>query len=108
MSHDTERVMQVWWKTDLLFQKLQEFGEFWSKQSILRNLHCDLFLLCKVYNIWPKTSKNELSLMTLKSHAKFEEKLAFGLENDTMNLAIFIGTFQSAKIGTSMGSFCPK
>ena len=89
MSHDTERVMQVWWKTDLLFQKLQEFGELCSKQSILQNLHCDLFLLCKVYNIWPKTSKKELSLITLKSHAKFDEKVACGLENETRNLANF-------------------
>ena len=31
----------------------------------------------------------ELSFMTLKSDAKFEEKLACGLENDMMNLANF-------------------
>ena len=31
----------------------------------------------------------ELSLMTPKSHAKFEEKLACGLENDKRNLANF-------------------
>ena len=28
--------------------------------------------------------------MTLKSHAKFEEKLTCGLENDISNLAIFL------------------
>ena len=31
----------------------------------------------------------ELSYMTLKSDAKFEEKLTCGLENDTQNLANF-------------------
>ena len=40
--------------------------------------------------------------MTLKSHAKFEEKLTYGLENDMGNLENF------GKIGTSMESFGPK
>ena len=79
MSYDTEDGCKVWRKSDLLFQKWHEFGEFWSEHSILQNLHCDLSLLWKVYNIWPK--------MTLKSRAGFEEKLTCGLENDTRNLA---------------------
>ena len=70
MSQDTEEWRKIWRKTDLLFQKWQEFGEFWSEDSSLQ-------------------STEELSLMTLKSHAKFEEKLACGLENDTRNLANF-------------------
>ena len=49
----------------------------------------DLFLLCKVYNVWPKKSTEELSFMTLKSDAKFEEKLTCGLENDMRNMANF-------------------
>ena len=89
MSHDTEEWCKIWRKTDLLFQKWQEFGEFWSEHSILQNLHCDLSLLRKVYNIWPKNVQRSLSLMILKTHAKFEEKLACSLENDTRNLANF-------------------
>ena len=47
--------------------------------------------------------------MTLKSHAKFEEKLTCDLENDKRNLADFHQSmFGSLKIGTLMGSFCPK
>ena len=46
--------------------------------------------------------------MTLKSHAKFEEKPTCGLENDMRNWKIFIKTFESVKIGIFMGSFCPK
>ena len=42
--------------------------------------------------------------MTLKSDAKFEEKLTCCLEND-MN--IFNRVLESVKIGTLMGSFCP-
>ena len=34
-------------------------------------------------------STEELSFMTLKSDAKFEEKLTCGLENDMRNLANF-------------------
>ena len=44
--------------------------------------------------------------MLPKSVAKFEEKLACGLENDMRQ--IFIGTFESVKIGIFMGYFCPK
>ena len=43
-------------------------------------------LLCKVF--WP-TKYREVYFMTLKSHAKFEEKLTCGLENDMRNLANF-------------------
>ena len=43
--------------------------------------------------------------MTLKSHAKFEEKLTWGLEN---GLDIFTRALESLKIGTLMGSFYPK
>ena len=33
MSHDTEDLWKIWRKTNLLFQKWQEFGEFWSEHS---------------------------------------------------------------------------
>ena len=33
MSHDTEEWCKIWRKTDLLFQKWQEFGEFLSEDS---------------------------------------------------------------------------
>ena len=46
--------------------------------------------------------------MTLKSYAKFEEKLTGGLGNDMRNLTIFTRTFESVKIGNLMESFCPK
>ena len=45
-------------------------------------------------------SPEELSLMTLDSDTKFEEKLTFGLENNIKNLANFHqSTIVSLKIG---------
>ena len=46
--------------------------------------------------------------MTLKSDAKFEEKLTFGLENKIKNLANFHQSTCKSKIGILMGFFCPK
>ena len=31
MAHDTEEWCKIWRKTDFLFKKWQEFGEFWSE-----------------------------------------------------------------------------
>ena len=33
MSHNTKEWCKIWRKIDLLFQKWQEFGEFWSEHS---------------------------------------------------------------------------
>ena len=41
MSHDTEKWCKIWRKTNLFFQKWQEFGEFWSKHSTVPNI-CSL------------------------------------------------------------------
>ena len=46
--------------------------------------------------------------MTMKSYAKFEEKLTCGLKNDMRNLAIFTRALESVKMGSLMGSFCTK
>ena len=48
---------------------------------------CPFCAKCVVFK--QKKSTEELSLMTLKSHVKFEGKLACGLENDMKNLANF-------------------
>ena len=44
---------------------------------------------CKKHIKFTPKSTEDLSLMTLKSDAKFEEKLALGSKNDMMNLANF-------------------
>ena len=46
--------------------------------------------------------------MTLKSDAKFEEKLTCGFKYDVRNLESFHLTTQKSKNFSSMGYFCPK
>ena len=46
--------------------------------------------------------------MTLKSDAKFKEKLTYGFKYDMRNFVNFHPTTQKFKNFTSMGYFCPK
>ena len=46
--------------------------------------------------------------MTLKSDAKFKEKLTCGFKYGMMNLVNFYPSSQKSENITSMGSFCPK
>ena len=46
--------------------------------------------------------------MTLKSDAKFKEKLTYGYQYDMRNFVNFHATTQKSKTFTSMGYFCPK
>ena len=111
VSHDTEEWCKIWRKRDLLFQKWQEFGELWSEHSKVLKI-CTLigpFHANYITFDLKKSQYSELSFMTLKSHAKFEEKLICGLENDIRNLANIhqntIKIVKSVKIGIFMGFF---
>ena len=53
------------------------------------NLHFDRLVLSKPYEFLDVKYTEELRLMTLKSDAKFEEKLTFGPRNDMRNLVNF-------------------
>ena len=79
MSHDPEDWCKFWKKDNLLFQKWQEFGEFLSEHSQVTKI----WILISssrpndlTFNLKKKQKTEELSFMTLKSHVKFEEKLA--------------------------------
>ena len=50
----------------------------------------------------------DLSVMTMKSDAKFKEKLTCGFKYDMGNLVNFHPTTQKSKSFTFMGYFCPK
>ena len=69
------------------------------------NLHFDGLLLSKAYKVLDKKSREELCLMTLKSDAKFEEKLTLCSKNDMRNLANTDPTLQRLKICSLLGSF---
>ena len=86
LSYDTEEWNKIWRKTELLFQKWQDFGEFWSKYSKVSKI-CILIDLFRAKNITFDLKKYRGVI--LKSLAKFEEKLTCSLENDMRNLAKF-------------------
>ena len=49
MSHDNEEWYKIWRKTNLLFQKWQEFGEFWSEHSKESKLYFFIGPFCAKY-----------------------------------------------------------
>ena len=53
------------------------------------NLHFDRIHLSKAYKYLDENFEEEFCLMTLKSAAKFEEKLTLGSKNDVRNLVNF-------------------
>ena len=85
MFYDTKALCKIWRELIFCFKNDKNLVNFDlstknSKKFALWSL------LCKVF--WP-TKYREVYFMTLKSHAKFEEKLTCGLENDMRNLANF-------------------
>ena len=49
MSHDPKEWCKVWRKTDLLFQKWQEFGEFWPERSKVSQISSLIGPFCAKY-----------------------------------------------------------
>ena len=73
----------------ILSQKEQKFGQFVSELPKISIIYTLIGLFHTKYITFDLKSIEELSFMTLKCHAKFEEKLTCGLENDLRNLANF-------------------
>ena len=84
------RMMQNLKKKQFVVLEMTRIGWIlvWALKS-LKNLYFDWSLLCKACNFWPKKIQRSYLSWHWKSHAKFEEKLTCGLENDMMNLANF-------------------
>ena len=51
---DTEDWCKIWRKTDFLFQKWQEFGEFWSEHSKVSKICTLIGPFRAKYNLWLK------------------------------------------------------
>ena len=67
MSHETEEWCTIWGKTDLLFQKWQEFGEFWPKHSKVSKICTFIVSFCAKYITFDQKGTEELSYITLKN-----------------------------------------
>ena len=63
---------------------------------------------CKNHINFQLKMYRDLSVMTMKSDAKFKEKLTCGFKYDMGNLVNFHPTTQKSKSFTFMGYFCPK
>ena len=86
MSHDTEEWCKIWRKTNLLFQKWQEFGEFWSEHSKVSKTCSVIGLFCAKHITFDLKKYRGIIFHDTEES---KEKLACGLENDTTNLANF-------------------
>ena len=69
------------------------------------NLNFNELILSKAYKVLDEKSTEELCLMTLKSEAKFEEKLTLRSKNDIRNLVNFNASSGKSENFTLMGSF---
>ena len=89
------KMVRIWW---ILFQAPKS----------LKDLHFDWFLLCKVYNVWPKKVQRSCIawlwrvMQNLRRNSLVVWKMTWGIWE------IFIKTLESVKIGTFMGYFFPK
>ena len=103
------RLMQNLKKNQFVVSKLTRIWWIliWALKS-LQNLHFDWSLSCKVYNVWPKkVQRSYLSwhwrvMQNLKKNWLVIWKMTWGIWQ------IFTRALESVKIGTLMGSFCPK
>ena len=113
----TKRIYVVWYW--IVEQNLKENQLFVSKMvriwwiliqapKSLKDLHFDWFLLCKVYNVWPKKVQRSCIawlwrvMQNLRRNSLVVWKMTWGIWK------IFIKTLESVKIGTFMGYFFPK
>ena len=80
ISYDFEDWCEIWRKTDLLFQKWQEFGEFWLEHSKVSKMCTFIGSCCAKYLMFELKKYRGVTLpsfMTLKNDAKSEEKLTW-------------------------------
>ena len=109
MSWDITPLYFFWLKFYILSTK----GIHQSKTSVKCHmsrrkseiLHFYGLLLFKSYKVSGKNSTKELSLMTIKSDAKFKEKLTCGFKYDMTNLVYFHPTTQKSENFFLIGSF---
>ena len=97
--HDTEGWCKMWRKTDLWFGKWQEYGKFSLEQLKVSKLGFWWDPLIQSRKSMSLKSTEELSVMTMKNYAKFEEELTCHFKVDMRNLTNFDqSTWKSQKI----------
>ena len=109
MSHYPGQWCKIWKKNWSVVSKMIRI--WWVLTGVLntlKNLHFHWFLLCKVFNVWPKkVERSYLSwhwtvMQSLKKSWLVVWKMTWGIWK------IFTWAIESLKIGTLMGSLDPK
>ena len=76
MSHDTEEWCKIWRKTDLLFQKWQEFGEFWPEHSKVSQICTLIGSYCAKYLMFDLKKYRGVTFHDTKESCKTWRKTA--------------------------------
>ena len=90
----------------MLGSKITKYLSFLKQQICFLEI-CITFL-SKSCKVPAKKSIEELSLMTLKTDAKFKENMTCGFKHSMRNMVKFYPTTQKSTNFTSIGSFCRK
>ena len=107
MYHDSEEWCKIWRKIYLLFQKWQEFGEFWPENSkvskigtLIGSFDANLMFELKNYRGVIFHDTEEWCKISRKTDLWFGKWLGIW--------QIFTRALESVKIENLVGSFCPK
>ena len=96
--HDTRVWCKIWRKTDLWFGKWhEEYGKFSPEHLKVSKLRFWWDPLIQSWKSMSLKSTEELSVMTMKNDAKFEEELTCHFKIDMRNLKNFDSNTQKSK-----------
>ena len=109
ISYDTADWCKIWIKTDLLFQKWQEFGEFWSEQSKVSDICTFIGPFCAWYITFDLKKYIGVIFHDAKDLCKIWRKtgLWFGKWHEELN-RFSPGHSKISSIRTLMSWFWPK
>ena len=107
MPHDTEEWCKICIKTNLFFQKWQDFGKFWSEHSKVSNICTLTGPFCAKYITFDLKMYRGITFPDTKKSCKIWKKTDLRFWKMTWRIwKIFTWTPGSVKIETFMGSFC--
>ena len=103
------RVMQNLKKNWFVVSKMRRISWILTRAlESLKSLHFDWFLLCKIYNSWLKKMQRSCLTWHWRVMQNLKKDWHMICKTTWEIWKIFIRALESVKIGTLMGSFCPK